>query len=111
GARAQWEMSVPIEMQKTPPGGWARGLGDVAVAIKHAVYHDVDRGSIVSLGGELLLPTGKESAGLGKGVTLFEPFVAVGQIIGASGFVQAQAGIELPANREKSARETFWRLA
>lgn len=111
GARAQWEMSVPIELQHTDAGGWGRGLGDVAIAIKHALFHDVDRGSIVSLGTEVLLPTGKESAGFGKGVTIFEPFVSVGQILPSNAFVQAQAGVELPADRQKSAREAFWRVA
>ena len=111
GARAQWEMSVPIELQRTDAGGWTRGLGDVAVAVKHALYHDVDRGSILSLGTEVLLPTGKETAGFGKGVVIFEPFVSIGQLLPSNGFVQAQAGIELPRDRRKSAREAFWRVA
>jgi mono/diheme cytochrome c family protein len=111
GARAQWEMSVPIELQRTDAGGWGRGLGDVAVAIKHALFHDVDRGSILSVGTEVLLPTGKEAAGFGKGVIIFEPFVSIGQILPSNAFVQAQAGIELPRDRRKSAREVFWRVA
>lgn len=111
GARAQWEMSVPIELQRTEAGGWGRGLGDIAIAIKHALFHDVDRGSILSLGTEVLLPTGKETAGFGKGVTIVEPFVSVGQMLPSNAFVQAQAGIELPTDRRKSAREAFWRVA
>ena len=42
------------------------------------------------------MPTGKESVGLGGGVTIFEPFVAFGQLLPADSFVQAQAGLELP---------------
>jgi hypothetical protein len=60
---------------------------------------------------EVVLPTGKESAGLGGGVTIFEPFVAFGQILPAAGFLQIQAGLELPADRGRAGREAFWRIA
>ena len=69
------------------------------------------RGHILSLVGEVVLPTGKESVGLGKGVTIFEPFVTFGQILPAGAFVQAQAGFELPADTDRAAREAFWRAA
>lgn len=112
GKRSQWELAVPIDIQQDEKGGpWKRGLGDVAAAFKHVLFHDVGRGSIVSGGLEVVLPTGKESRGFGKGVTIFEPFVSVGQIIGASGFVQAQAGVELPSDRARVSREAFWRIA
>jgi hypothetical protein len=58
-----------------------------------------------------VLPTGKESAGLGKGVTIFEPFLAFGQILPADGFFQVQVGLEVPTDRERAAREAFWRVA
>lgn len=112
GKRSQWELVVPIDIQQDEKAGpWKRGLGDVAAAFKHVLFHDLTRGSIVSGGLEVVLPTGKESQGLGKGVTIFEPFVSVGQMIGSSGFVQAQAGVELPADRAKASREAFWRVA
>ena len=62
-------------------GEWQRGLGDVAVAVKHVLFHSARSGTILSAGGEVVLPTGKETRGLGKGVTIFEPFVAVGQML------------------------------
>ena len=55
--------------------------------------------------GELILPTGKESLGLGSGVTIFEPFVAFGQLLAAGSFVQAQAGLELPFDTARAGRE------
>ena len=58
-----------------------------------------------------MLPTGKESAGTGKGVTIFEPFLAVGQMLPRNTFVQAQAGAELPADRDNAEPEAFWRAA
>lgn len=110
GARSQFEIVVPLLLQEDD-SGWQRGLGDVALAVKHALYHSLDRGHIFSVAGEVVLPTGKESAGLGNGVTIFEPFVAFGQILPGDGFLQLQAGFELPVDRELASREAFWRAA
>ncbi len=111
GARSQFEIVVPVLLREAAGGGWQRGLGDVAVAVKHALYHSLDRGSIFSVAGEVVLPTGKESAALGGGVTVFEPFVAYGQILPADGFLQLQAGLELPVAGARAGREAFWRAA
>jgi mono/diheme cytochrome c family protein len=111
GARSQYEVVIPLVMQESESGGWNRGLGDVAFALKHAVTHNLERGYILSAAGELIFPTGKEGAGLGSGVTIFEPFVAFGQLLPADSFVQAQAGLELPFDTERAGRETFWRVA
>jgi mono/diheme cytochrome c family protein len=109
GARSQFEILVPLLVQETAEDAWHRGLGDAAVAVKHALHHDVRRGHIVSVAGEVVLPTGKETVGLGRGTTIFEPFVAFGQILPADGFLQAQAGLELPFDTERAPREAFWR--
>jgi mono/diheme cytochrome c family protein len=112
GARSQWELAVPIDLRQNGTGGaWGRGAGDIAAALKHVLFHDVNRGSIFSAGAEIAFPTGKAAAGFGKGVTIVEPFVSAGQLVGSSGFVQAQAGVELPTNRVKAPREAFWRIA
>lgn len=111
GARSQFEIVVPLLVQERPDEGWARGLGDVAVAVKHALFHSFERGSIFSVAGEIILPTGKESAGLGAGTTVFEPFAAFGQILPSDTFVQVQAGLELPFDTDEAEREAFWRAA
>jgi hypothetical protein len=49
--------------------------------------------------------------GLGRGVTVFEPSVAAGQILPADAFLQAQAGLELPVDTARAGREAFWRAA
>jgi hypothetical protein len=111
GPRSQVELAVPLDLQQDGARGpWSRGLGDVAVAFKHALVHSLDTGTIFSAVGELVLPTGKESAGLGKGFTVLEPFVALGQILPADGFVQVQAGLELPVDRDRAGDEAFWRV-
>ena len=111
GARTQYEVVVPLLVQEGDTGGWNRGLGDVAFAMKHVLAHSLQRGYILSAAGELILPTGKESRGLGSGVTIFEPFVAFGQLLPADSFLQAQAGLELPFDTDRAAREAFWRVA
>jgi mono/diheme cytochrome c family protein len=109
GARTQWELVVPIDAQD-PGTGWNHGLGDVAVALKHVLFHDLNAGRILSAAGEIVFPTGKENSGLGKGTTRFEPFVSFGQILPSDRFLQAQAGVELSTNRSKAAHEAFWRF-
>ena len=95
-------MVVPLLLQEGDGGGWSRGLGDVAFAVKHVLLHSLERGHILSAAGEMVLPTGKESAGLGSGVTIFEPFVAFGQLLPADGFLQVQAGLELPFDSDRA---------
>jgi mono/diheme cytochrome c family protein len=112
GARSQWEVIVPVAVrQQGRNGPWAQGAGDLAAALKHVVFYDAGRGSIVSVAGELVLPTGRRSTGAGSGTVVFEPFVSVGQAIGGNGSLQAQVGVELPADRDKASRAAFWRLA
>jgi hypothetical protein len=111
GARSQYEVAVPFAVRQSGTGAWERGLGDVALAIKHVLAHSLQRGSIVSVTGEVVLPTGKETQGLGKGVTVFEPFVTFGQLLPSNGFLHVQVGAELPADAEKAGREAFWRAA
>lgn len=111
GARSQWEVQIPVTMQAAEDSRWRRGLGDVAVAVKHVLFHSMNSGTIVSAAGEVVLPTGKESEGLGSGVMKFEPFIAAGQMLGSSSFVQTQVGAEIPRLRERAEREAFWRGA
>jgi hypothetical protein len=111
GSRTQYELVVPVQLREGAGGGWERGLGDVAFALKRVLAHSLDRGHILSAAGELVLPTGQETQGLGGGVTVFEPFVAFGQLLPGDGFVQAQAGLELPFDTAIAGREAFWRVA
>ena len=111
GSRTQWELVVPIDARQSEAGQWSHGLGDVAFALKRVLAHNLKAGRILSAAGEIIFPTGKEHLGLGSGATIFEPFVAAGQILPANSFVQAQAGFELSSNRSRAAHEAFWRMA
>jgi mono/diheme cytochrome c family protein len=112
GARNQIELVIPFGWQERLPGaeGWSSDLGDVAVGAKRAVFHSLESGSIFSIAGEILLPTGDHQSGIGKGTTILEPFVAFGQILPADFFLQSQSGVELPLNTDRAPREAFWRF-
>jgi hypothetical protein len=53
-------------------------------------------------------PTGSTERGIGSGTTVFEPFVAYGQMLPARSFVQLQGGAGLPT-ASGHANELFWR--
>ncbi len=115
GARGQVEVTVPYNWVEEPDQGggtsWKNGLGDVALSYKQVLYASLDHGAIVSLAGELILPTGDQNRGLGKGTAVFEPYVAYGQILPAGFFMQFQGGGAIPQDGAKSDEELFGRLA
>jgi mono/diheme cytochrome c family protein len=116
GTRNQMEISIPIARADLgDPDGWESGAGDLAVGVKHVLRHSFDRGSILSIGGELVLPTGDETRGFGKGTTVFESYIAYDKLLARSSFVQAQAIVEAPAdsalNDELVVRAAFGRTA
>jgi mono/diheme cytochrome c family protein len=111
GPRSQLELAVPFRAREQPDGSTRGGGGDVSIGAKHVLTHSLERGNIVSLGGEVVFPNGDDDAGLGKGTTVFEPYLAVGQIIAQDGFLQAQILGEIPADRDHADRELQARVA
>ena len=127
GARSQFEAVVPLAFSEGHSGhpstssgqapstgsgqAWRKGIGDIALAGKHVLYHSLDRGSILSVAGEVIFPTGDDADGLGSGVTKVEPYVAFGQLLARDSFLQFQGGIELSTDRSRAAHEGFWRGA
>jgi len=111
GRRAQYEINVPLAFHQDVAGAWSRGIGDIDLAVKYALYDNLARGFIAGAGGEATLPTGRESKGLGQGVTVFDAFGAIGQALPRASFVQVQAGVELPTDADIASREAYWRTA
>lgn len=109
GARNQIEFVLPFGVIERAPGDWTGGMGDIAIALKRAVYHSLDRGTIFSIAGEFVLPTGDEDDGLGSGATIFEPFVALGQILPADAFFQFQGGAGVSFDPDRAPHEAFAR--
>ena len=105
GARSQIEVLVPFGVRQR--GGteadsdeWIGGMGDLTLGVKHALFHSRERGSILSLGAEVKLPTGKEDDGFGNGYAVWEAFASWGQILPAESFLQFQGVFEAPANSD-----------
>jgi hypothetical protein len=119
GARAMFEVGVPFGVLNqagvslAPAGtaatGWTAGIGDLGFAFKDAVIHSARTGSILAVGLDVSVPTGRTDQGLGAGVTVFDPFVAFGQILPAGSFAQAHAGVDLPVDTSIARPEVFWR--
>jgi mono/diheme cytochrome c family protein len=115
GARNQVELILPFGMrEKTLDGSssWSGAkLGDIAFAFKRALYHRGESGRILSVGAELILPTGDTASGVGGGVTIFEPFVLAAQALPANFFLQLHGGFETPVGRQTVERAAYLRMA
>lgn len=110
GALNMFEVILPITSVDRGEDGRSTNIGDIALEYKRTLAHSLDRGNIVSVTGELVLPTGSRSRGLGKGYAVFEPFVTFGQVLPHDSFVQMQGGFALPLERDHD-DEVFWRAA
>lgn len=115
GPRNQVEIVVPFGWTEVEAAGgetdWGSGIGDIAVGLKRALYDNLDKGTIFSATAEMILPTGDEARGYGKGTFVFEPFLAYGQILPLDAFLHAQTGLELPFDTDQASKEAFVRLA
>ncbi|MFB3778014.1 MAG: cytochrome c [Bryobacteraceae bacterium] len=108
GARGQMEVVVPFSFKGRTSAGWAGGVGDTILGYKRVLAHSFRTGSIFSLAGETILPTGDAARGFGKGVTVFESFASYGQLLPKESFLQFQTGIELPTHDDAN-KAVFWR--
>lgn len=115
GSQTQIELVFPFGWHELsddagPTGEWAGGLDDIAIGLKRVLFHDLDRGTIVSFTAEAILPTGDEADGFGNGYTVFEPFVTWGQLLPMDAFLQFQGGVELPTS-DDGENEGLFRFA
>src|SRR4029079_14616950 len=100
GVLSQLEVSLPLERADLgDPTGWKTGAGDLAVAFKHVLHHGLERGSILSVGAEVALPTGDETNGFGAGTTVLEAPGMYEQLPPHDWFLagQATSGLRTPA--------------
>jgi mono/diheme cytochrome c family protein len=111
GPKSQLELSLPFRVREASPGGTLGGVGDVALGVKHVLAHSLEWGGIASAGAEVLFPSGDRKDGLGSGTTVFEPYLAAGQIVARDGFVQAQVLGEIPVDRDRADAEVQGRVA
>lgn len=106
-SRSQVEILFPFGWYKDED--WKGGVGDIGLGLKHVLFDSLNSGSIFSVTGEVLLPTGNKERGFGKGTTVFEGFASYGQLLPSEFFLHAQAGFELPASTTDADNEAFWR--
>jgi hypothetical protein len=92
-------------------GASKSAFGDLALGYKQKLFDSVRKGSILSVGGEVIFPTGNPDVGTGGESTIFEMFATFGQILPYDTFLQVQAGIELPAHPEAVSRAWYLRTA
>ena len=98
GVKNQIEVSVPVDFVNQNHV-WYGGFGDVALGLKREIFSNLRTGSILSVQGEAIFPTGNQAHGLGTGVTTFGAFAAFGQLLPAKCFIQFQAGSDLADRR------------
>jgi mono/diheme cytochrome c family protein len=113
GARNQIEIALPFARHERADGtGWGEPhIGDVAIALKRAVYHDGTHGTILSAQTELGIPTGRQSSGYGAGTTMIEPTLLFAQVLPLGWYLQTQTGVEFGADRTRAETEALARFA
>ena len=110
GATAMVEVVIPFAF--TNDGStWGSAFGDLALGYKQKLFHSLKKGSIVSVGGEIAVPTGNAPLGTGGESTVFEVFGAYGQLLPGNSFLQLHTGFELPAHPDDVPRAYYLRTA
>jgi len=110
GARNQIEIAIPFVARDQGGGDWTSGISDIAVGVKRVLFHSLSSGTIVSVAGEVVLPTGNADKGLGTGTTIIEPFLTAGQILPQDFFLHGQLGMAIPLRGSRS-DAAFFRAA
>jgi len=111
GVRNQFEVAVPFSFNRQPSKSWLGGVGDMVLGYKRVVTARRKTGSILSVAGEVIFPTGNASRDLGKGVSIFETWAAFGQMLPRGSFLQIQTGAEFPTHNDNANRAAFFRAA
>ena len=110
GMKNQIEVDVPLTFVH-PGHTWYGGIGDVTFGLKRVMFSSLRTGSILSLQGEVVAPTGNQSRGLGTGTTTFGTFAMFDQLFPTNTFIQFQGGGNLPVDTEKAPQNVFWNTA
>jgi len=110
GKKNQIEVDVPITFEDQNHT-WYGGVGDTTLGVKRVMFSNLQSGSILSLQGSLILPTGNRTRGFGSGTTTFETFAAFDQMFRRHTFVQTQFGADLPRHTDIAPQSIFFNTA
>jgi mono/diheme cytochrome c family protein len=110
GVHNQIEVDVPIQFANQSHT-WYGGVGDATLGVKREMFSSLRTGSILSLFGGVIVPSGNKDRGFGTGTTTFETFAAFDQLFPTNTFVQLQAGANLPRHPDVAPQTLYWRAA
>lgn len=115
GARNQLEVELPYNFARAGDGSVQGGLSDMVAGIKRVMFYHYDptrdAGDILSLQGEITLPTGSPSRALGTGQTALGAFAAYDIFLPGKVSLQWQAGGDEPLHTAPGARDVYARMA
>ncbi len=110
GINNQIEVDVPLVFEDQNHT-WYGGVGDTTLGLKRVMFSSLHSGSIFSLQGSVIVPTGSRTRGFGSGTTTFETFAAFDQLFPTHTFVQTQFGADLPRHTQISPQSIFFNTA
>jgi len=110
GVKNQIEVDVPVNFQDQNHT-WYGGIGDATLGVKRVMFSSLPSGSIFSLQGSVILPTGNKARGFGTGTTTFETFAAFDQFFRSNTFLQMQLGADLPRHTNIAPQSIFFHTA
>jgi mono/diheme cytochrome c family protein len=110
GMNNQIEIDVPLTFQDQNHN-WYGGVGDTTFGVKRVMFSSLQSGSILSLQGSLIVPSGNRSRGFGTGTTTFETFAAFDQLFRTNTFIQTQFGVDLPRHTQIAPQSIFFNTA
>jgi mono/diheme cytochrome c family protein len=110
GMNNQIEIDVPITFEDQNHT-WYGGVGDTTFGMKRVMFSNLQSGSIFSLQGSVLVPTGNRMRGFGSGTTTFETFAAFDQLFRSNTFIQTQFGADLPRHTDIAPQSIFFNTA
>src|SRR5258708_21480076 len=90
---------------------WYGGVGDTTLALKRVMFSSLRTGSIMSLQGGVLLPTGNKARGFGTGTTTFQGFSSFNQLFPTNTFVQMQFGGDLARHTDIFPQSIYFQSA
>jgi len=110
GMKNQIEVDMPVNFQNQNHN-WNGGIGDITLGLKREIFSSLRSGSIFSMQGSIVAPTGNRSHGFGSGTTTFETFAAFDQLFKSNTFIQFQTGADLPVHANIASQTVFWNTA
>jgi mono/diheme cytochrome c family protein len=110
GVKNQIEVDVPLHFEDQNHT-WYGGVGDTTFGLKRVMFSSLRSGSILSLQGSVIVPTGSKTRGFGSGTTTFETFAAYDQLFRTNTFVQTQLGASLPRHTDIAPQSIFFNTA